>query len=69
VFDCLVVSSRIPSSKRNVSGVLGYPWRVVIDYRTFTYNWCKTEQTPGELMIQSPEDVTLLPAECQSRKH
>ncbi len=68
VFDCFMVTNAIPKGERNPAGALGYPFRAVVDYRTFTYNWCKTEQIPGELMVLAPKDVTLLPPECQGPK-
>ena len=60
-----MVTTRIPKGKRNPAGALGYPFRAVVNYKTFTYNWCKTEQIPGEMLVLAPEDVTLLPAACR----
>jgi hypothetical protein len=65
VFDCFMVTAYIPHGKRNISGAIGYPFRAVVDYKTFTYSWCKTEQIPGELLILAPKDVTLLPPACR----
>ena len=68
VFDCFMVTNAIPKGQANPAGAIGYPFRAVVDYRTFTYNWCKTEQIPGEMMVLAPKDVTLLPPECQGPK-
>ena len=65
VYDCFMVTSRIPQGERNPSGALGYPFRAVVDFRTFTYNFCKTEQVPGEMLVLAPKDVTLLPPVCR----
>jgi hypothetical protein len=65
VYDCFLTTHAIPAGKRNVPGAIGYPFRAVVNFKTFTYNWCKTENIPGELMILAPKDVTLLPAACQ----
>ena len=55
VFDCFMVTNAIPKGEANPAGALGYPFRAVVDYRTFTYNWCKTEQIPGEMMVLASE--------------
>ena len=68
VFDCFMITSRIPKGKRNPEGALGYPFRAVVNYETFTYTWCKTELIPGEMLVLAPKDVTLLPQDCQGPK-
>src|SRR3954470_8133015 len=68
VFDCFMITSLIPRGKSNPAGAMGYPFRAVVDYETFTYNWCKMEQVPGEMMVLAPKEVTLLPPECQAPK-
>jgi hypothetical protein len=68
VFDCFVVTTRIEAGEANPAGVIGYPFRAVVNYKDFTYDWCKTEQIPGEMLILLPKDVTLLPPACQGPK-
>jgi hypothetical protein len=65
VYDCFLETHAVPAGTKNVPGAIGYPFRAVVDFKTYTYNWCKTENIPGELMIQAPKDVTLLPPACQ----
>ena len=65
VYDCFLETHAIPKGVKNVPGAIGYPFRAVVNFKTFTYNWCKTENIPGEMMVQNPKDVTLLPAACQ----
>ncbi len=65
VYDCFLATRAIPAGTRNPPGAIGYPFRTVVNFKTYTYNWCKTENIPGEMMIQAPKDVTLLPAACQ----
>src|SRR5262249_32957323 len=48
VYDCFAPTGRIKATKGNSAGVIGYPFRAIVDYRTFNYTWCKTEQFPGE---------------------
>jgi type II secretory pathway pseudopilin PulG len=68
VFDCFLPTSEISRTARTASGAIGYPFRTVVNYKTFTYTWCKTEQVPGEMLVLSPKDVTLLPAACRGPK-
>ena len=68
VFDCFIVTRKIKASERNLAGALGYPFRAVVDYRDYTYTWCKIEQVPGEMLVLLPDKVVLLPPECQGPK-
>jgi hypothetical protein len=68
VFDCFVVTTRIEATDRNLPGALGYPFRAVLDYSDFSYTWCKAEQVPGEKLITTPDEVTLLPPACRGPK-
>jgi hypothetical protein len=65
VYDCFGPTTRIPQTERTAGGMLGYPFRAVLDYDRFSYNWCKIEQVPGEKLILDPRNVTLLPAACR----
>jgi hypothetical protein len=66
VYDCFTVVRRIAPTKRTAAGAIGYPFRAVVDYRKFTYTWCKTEQIPGEMLIPDPRTVVQLPAACRA---
>jgi len=68
VFDCFVVTTKIKETEHNLPGALGYPFRAVVDYKTYAYTWCKAEQVPGEMLVLHPDDVTILPAECRGPK-
>jgi hypothetical protein len=65
VYDCFLETHAIPAGQRNVPGAIGYPFRAVVNFKTFTYNWCKSENVPGEMLVIDPKDVTLLPPACQ----
>jgi hypothetical protein len=67
VYDCFTVTQRISSSSRNGAGTIGYPFRAVVDFGSFTYAWCKTEQFPGEKLIPDPRTVVQLPADCRAK--
>jgi hypothetical protein len=66
VFDCYTVVRHIPKVKTNVAGSIGYPFRAVLNYTTFTYAFCRTEQFPGEQLIPDPRTVVRLPAACRA---
>ena len=65
VFNCFMPTTEIISSKRNMAGNLGYPFRGVVHYDTFTYAWCRSEPVPGEKLAVDPEASVQLPAPCQ----
>jgi hypothetical protein len=67
VFDCFTVTRRIEATAGTVAGTIGYPFRAVVDFRAFSYTWCKTEQFPGEKLIPDPRLVVQLPAACRAR--
>lgn len=65
VFNCFIQTTPITQGKRNMAGALGYPFRAVVHYDTFTYAWCKAELVPGEKLVVSPESAPLLPPACR----
>lgn len=68
VFNCFIQTTPIASGKRNMAGALGYPFRSVVHFDTFTYVWCKAELVPGEKLVVSPESAPLLPPACRPPK-
>jgi hypothetical protein len=66
VFDCYTVVRKVPKVETNVAGSIGYPFRAVVDYSTFSYTFCRTEQLPGEQLIPDPRTVVQLPAACRA---
>jgi hypothetical protein len=65
VFDCYTVVRDVPKVKTNAAGSIGYPFRAVLNYKDFTYAFCRTEQFPGEQLIPDPATVVELPAPCR----
>ena len=65
VLDCFVVAQHIKKTSRTAAGAIGYPFRAVVDFRHFTYAFCKVEGIPGELVIPDPRFVVALPRACQ----
>jgi hypothetical protein len=66
VFDCYTVVRKVPKVETNVAGSIGYPFRAFVDYSTFSYTFCRTEQLPGEQLIPDPRTVVQLPAACRA---
>jgi hypothetical protein len=66
VMDCFVVARHIERTERTAAGAIGYPFRAVVDYRHYTYAWCKVEGIPGEGMIPDPRKLVALPNACQA---
>ena len=52
-YACLAVTSEIPATPGNPSGVLGHPYRARIDFRSGRYAFCKVSGRPGELAIRA----------------
>jgi hypothetical protein len=46
-YDCVAVKSDIRQDGRSV-GRLGYPFVAALDFRRFTYVWCRNTPAPGE---------------------
>jgi hypothetical protein len=65
VFDCFTVTGTIKASAASAAGAIGYPFRAVVDYRTFAYTWCKTNPVPGEQLVPDPRTVVQLPRACR----
>jgi hypothetical protein len=62
LYACLAVTSEIPATAGNRSGMLGHPYRTRIDFRTGRYGFCKMRGRPGELAVRAQPTVPLAPA-------
>jgi hypothetical protein len=67
VFDCLTVVRQVIPSGASGAGAIGYPFRAVVDWRTFAYTWCKTNPVPAELEVPDPRTLVELPPACRGR--
>jgi type II secretory pathway pseudopilin PulG len=52
-YACLAVTSEVPATAGNRGGLLGHPYRVLIDFQTGRYAFCKVRGRPGELAIRA----------------
>ena len=66
VYDCLTTIRAIGATDTNVGGQLGYPFRAVVDFRDFSFAWCKTNPVPGERVVPDPRTVVELPKACRA---
>jgi hypothetical protein len=63
-YDCLAVTQEIRPTKTNKAGALGYPFRAAVDFRRFSFAWCKTNPLPGERAVPDPRRIPPLPRAC-----
>ena len=64
-YDCLAVTRDIPATSTNPPGRLGHPFRAVVDFRRFTFAFCKTNPPPGERAVPDPRGTPRLPQACR----
>jgi type II secretory pathway pseudopilin PulG len=64
-YDCFVAIGDVPGDKNNLSGHVGYPFRAVLDFQSFSIAWCRMNLVPGEKVIPDPAFVTALPRACR----
>jgi hypothetical protein len=62
-YDCIAVTSDLPSGDSSPGGVIGHPYRAVIDFSTGRYTWCKVSGRPGEGSLTSA-GLVRLPRAC-----
>ena len=47
-YDCIAITSVLPSDENLPQGVIGHPFRAVADYSTGRFTWCKVSGRAGE---------------------
>jgi hypothetical protein len=62
-YDCVAVTSDLPSSAGSPGGVIGHPFRAVVVFSTGRLTWCKVSGRPGEGAFTN-EGVVTLPRAC-----
>jgi hypothetical protein len=63
-YDCVAVTSRLPSDADLPQGVIGHPFRAVADYSTGRYTWCKVSGRAGEGGLSAKDPAVSLPRAC-----
>jgi hypothetical protein len=62
-YECIAVTSDLPSIEESPGGVIGHPFRAVADFSTGRFTWCKVSGRPGEGSLTS-EGLVRLPSAC-----
>jgi hypothetical protein len=62
-YDCIAVTSDLPSIEDAPGGVIGHPFRAVADFSTGRFTWCKVSGRPGEGSI-TQKALVKLPRAC-----
>jgi hypothetical protein len=62
-YDCIAVTSELPSIEGSPQGVLGHPFRAVADFSAGRFTWCKVSGRPGEGSI-TQKALVRLPRAC-----
>lgn len=62
-YACLAVTADIPRSESNRAGIIGHPYRLLIDYGSGRYAFCKISGVPGEGSFRAKRPVTV-PEAC-----
>lgn len=48
------------------AGALGYPFRAVVDFRSFSFVWCRIAPIPGEQVAPDPRTLAGFPRPCRT---
>lgn len=62
-YACLAVTAEVPPTELNPAGAIGYPYRVLADFRSGRYAYCKVSGRPGEGSLSARPLVTV-PQAC-----
>jgi hypothetical protein len=63
-YDCIAITSELPAIEGKSEGVLGHPFRAVVDYSTGRFTWCKYSGRPGEGSLTERGLEITLPRAC-----
>jgi hypothetical protein len=63
-YDCIAITSELPSDGTLPQGVIGHPFRAVVHYATGRYTWCKISGRAGEGGLSAKDPAVSLPRAC-----
>lgn len=63
-YDCIAITSVLPSDENLPQGVIGHPFRAVADYSTGRFTWCKVSGRAGEGGFTQKGLAVTLPRAC-----
>lgn len=65
-YSCIAVTADIRGADSQGKGVIGHPYRALIDFKTGAYGFCKVSGRPGEGLLQRRHAIGV-PAACGGR--
>ena len=63
-YDCIAITSELPSGEGLPAGVIGHPFRAVADYSTGRFTWCKVSGRAGEGGFTQNDLALRIPRAC-----
>jgi hypothetical protein len=63
-YDCLAVTSDLPKLDSSPGGVIGHPYRAVIDFPSRRLTWCKISGRAGEGGFSQRDLAVRIPSAC-----
>ena len=63
-YDCIAVTSDLPSGETLPGGVVGHPFRAVANFAAGRFTWCKVSPRPGEGSISRKDLIVRIPRAC-----
>lgn len=63
-YDCIAVTSDLPSSETLPGGVIGHPFRGVANFSTGRLTWCRVSPRPAEGSLSRKDLVVRIPPAC-----
>jgi hypothetical protein len=63
-YDCIAVTSDLPSGESGPGGVIGHPFRAVAVFSTGRLTWCKVSGRPGEGSLHRRDLIVRIPRAC-----
>jgi hypothetical protein len=62
-YACLAVTATVQRTSHNAGGVIGYPYRALVDFPRGRFTFCRISGRPGEMLIDKDVSVDV-PAAC-----
>jgi hypothetical protein len=63
-YSCIAITSDLPSTESSPGGVLGHPFRAVVDYSSGRFTWCKVSGRAGEGGFSQKDLAIRIPRAC-----
>jgi hypothetical protein len=63
-YDCIAITSVLPEDENLPQGVIGHPFRAVVEYSTGRYTWCKISGRAGEGGLSAKDPAVRIPRAC-----